>query len=583
MQIRSLKLRPLGVSFVVLALAAAAAFSAAAAQDSVPAGDAASPPSINLPPLPDVTVKLNGDDAAAAPATAETPATQNAETPPSPAAVTAPAAALPPLDAALKEALEPPVKADRAHTSVAQRKEREVIAAFYARRNYAPLWLADGEWTVAAKSALARLEHADDDGLDIPPSTLPTLGAGAPAALAATELALSEAVVTYGRQASGDRIDPRTISPLITEKPQPAKPAEILGSVASAADAGATLADFNPPQAGYKALRQKLAELLHAHTPTVAMPIPGGQILKVGMKDPRVPLIRARFGLDTEPETAPADLVYDTAIAAAVAGFQRASGLPVSGTLTPRTIAALSGGKPSRLESEILVNMERWRWMPRDIGNDRIDVDIPDFTVSLVRDGKVIHRARVVVGKPATPTPIFSNAMQYIEVNPYWNVPQSIVQKEMLPHLAQDPDYLQKQGYEVTTKRGQLIVRQPPGERNALGRIKFMFPNEHAVYLHDTPEKSLFTASRRAFSHGCVRVDQPLQLAALVLGKDSGWTEERIQKLVGGPNRTIHLPKALPIHIEYFTAWVDEAGKLQLRDDIYGYSHKMQLAMNLPD
>jgi murein L,D-transpeptidase YcbB/YkuD len=590
MQILPLKSWHARVSWALLALAAATALSAAAAQERAPTGDGTRPPSITLPPLPDVTVKLDSDDSgitATIPTSPppQAPAATDAASPAGAAPVAEPAAALPELDAALKDALDALVGADVPHgaAGVALRKEREAIAAFYAERNDAPLWIADGDWTAAAKSALARLEQADDDGLDIKPSTLPTLGKGEATVLAATELALSEAVVTYGRQASGGRIDPRTISALITEKPTPAEPARILGTVASAADAGAALEDFNPPQAGYKALRQKLAELRRGHRPVAAPRIPGGPVLEVGMKDPRVPLIRARFGLDTEPATAPSDLVYDTTVAAAVADFQRSSGLAVSGALTPRTIAALSGGQMSRLESEILVNMERWRWLPRDIGSDRIDVDIPDFTLALVHDDAVVHRARVIVGKPDTPTPVFSNAMQYIELNPYWNVPQSIIQKEMLPHLAQDPDYLRRMGYEVTTQHGRLIVRQPPGERNALGRIKFMFPNEHAVYLHDTPQKSLFGASRRAFSHGCVRVDQPLQLAELVLGKDSGWTAARIEKLIGGPNRAIRLPKALPIHIEYFTAWVDENGKLQLRDDIYGYSAKMKLALGLRD
>lgn len=582
-------------SLAALALAAAAALSATAAQERPAAGDGPQPPAIALPPLPDAPVKLDNGSAditAPVPAPSEAPAAIDASSPaaapsaePPPAATAEPAAALPPVDAALKDALDALVETEVPHgaAGVALRKQREAIVAFYAKRNDAPLWIVGNDWTGAAKSALARLKRADEDGLDIEPSSLPTLAQGEPAVLAAAELALSEAVVTYGRQASEGRIDPHTISALITEKPTPAEPAQILGTVASAADAGAALENFNPPQAGYQALRQKLAELRRQHPSVAAPQIPGGPILKVGMKDPRVPLIRARLGLDSEPKAVPADLVYDTTVAAAVGDFQRSSGLPVSETLTPGTIAALSGSQMSRLESEILVNMERWRWMSRDIGSDRIEVNIPDFTVELVHDDAVIHRARVVVGKPDTPTPVFSNAMQYIEVNPYWNVPQSIIQKEMLPHLAHDPTYLQRMGYEVTTEHGHLVVRQPPGERNALGRIKFMFPNEHAVYLHDTPQKSLFAPSRRAFSHGCVRVDQPFELAELVLGKDNGWTAERIEKLIGGPNRAIRLPKVLPIHIEYFTAWVDENGKLQLRDDVYGYSRKMKLALGLPD
>jgi murein L,D-transpeptidase YcbB/YkuD len=291
-----------------------------------------------------------------------------------------------------------------------------------------------------------------------------------------------------------------------------------------------------------------------------------------------VPLIRARFGLDPAPD-GPSDLLYNTQVAAAVADFQKANGLPASGVLTARTIATLA--EPSRLQNEILANMERWRWMPRDMGESRIEVNIPDFMVTVVKDGDVVLRNRVIVGKPDTPTPVFSNTMKFVIVNPYWNVPPSIVRKEMLPLQTADPTYLSRMGFEVYTEHGRLVVRQPPGERNALGRIKFMFPNQYSVYLHDTPSRGLFAAARRAFSHGCVRVDQPFALAQTVLG--SGWPQAKIMRLVGGGERYVYLPKPLPIHIEYFTAYVDDAGELQMRDDLYGYSRKVKQALGLVD
>jgi len=172
--------------------------------------------------------------------------------------------------------------------------------------------------------------------------------------------------------------------------------------------------------------------------------------------------------------------------------------------------------------------------------------------------------------------------MQFIEVNPYWNVPDSIIRKEMAPKLAEDPTYLQRLGYEVSTApNGRMIVRQPPGERNALGRIKFMFPNQHSVYLHDTPTRALFANVTRAYSHGCVRLDQPFKFAEVVLGKENGWTEERARALIGGKNQTIHLPRGIDIYIGYYTAFVDETGKLQLRDDLYGHSAKVRAALGL--
>jgi murein L,D-transpeptidase YcbB/YkuD len=317
----------------------------------------------------------------------------------------------------------------------------------------------------------------------------------------------------------------------------------------------------------------------HERPPVAYQPIPSGPELTVGMRDPRVTLIRARFGLDVQQAASPEDLVYDTRVAAAVADFQKTNGLPASGVLTARTIAALSGGQPSRLENEILANMERWRWMPRDMGETYIAVNIPDFTVAVIKDDQIVTRHRVVVGKPTTPTPVFSNKMQYLIVNPYWNVPQSIIHKEFLPKAGGDLSYLSEQGWEVSSHHGQLTVRQPPGEKNALGRIKFLFPNDYSVYLHDTPSRALFASAKRAFSHGCVRVDQPFSFAETVL--NHSWSEQRLKGLIGASERYINLPVPLPIHIEYFTTYVDDTGRLQLRDDLYGYSHKVKVALGL--
>ena len=229
-----------------------------------------------------------------------------------------------------------------------------------------------------------------------------------------------------------------------------------------------------------------------------------------------------------------------------------------------------------------MANMEEWRWLPRDLGPDHVEVNIPEYTVRVIRDGAVVHQTRVVVGQPDKPTPIFSQQMRFIIVNPYWNVPLSIIKKEMMPKLASDPDYFQNHGYEVIERNGTTFVRQPPGDGNALGRIKFMFPNQHSVYLHDTNARSYFGRDKRALSHGCVRVDLPFAFAEAVLGPDSGWTEARVKKLIGGKERTINLPKPLPIHIVYFTAFVDAQTGFQLRDDVYGYTDRVKLALGLP-
>jgi len=484
------------------------------------------------------------------------------------------------LPALVQKTLEALVAADAKGQRAAIERNHVEIAAFYTARNFVPVWTESGKVTELARSVMDRLRHASEDGLDT--FALPDLVAGSDEDKAKADIAFSEAVVRYGQEASGDRVDPRSISQLIGAKPDVAEAFDILSTVAAAGNKGGdVLWAFNPPQKSYVALRQKLAEL-RRENPGIAQHIPLGPELSVGMRDPRVSLIRSRFGLDGKPvgeTTADADLIYDTKVAAAVADFQKSKGLPVSGVLTAKTIAALSGGQPSRLENEILANMERWRWMPREMGDTYIAVNIPDFTVSVIRDDQVLTRHRVVVGKPETPTPVFSKDMKYLIVNPYWNVPQSIIKKEFMPKTGGNVGAMAEHGYEVSARDGHYVVRQPPGEKNALGRIKFLFPNDYAVYLHDTPSKALFATTKRSYSHGCVRVDQPFSFAATILG--AKYSEERLKAMIGPNEKYINLPVPLPVHIEYFTTYVDESGRLQMRDDLYGYSHKVKMALGL--
>ncbi|MCI0598756.1 MAG: L,D-transpeptidase family protein, partial [Beijerinckiaceae bacterium] len=484
---------------------------------------------------------------------AETAAAQSAP-PADGTEAAAPQNARPAVDSALKAALE----ARSGHSDplgLLRHRERESVAAFYAARDFAPLWWNGITPSVEAGPVFERLRHAADDGLDLKGFRL----AFSPATdeeIAAADIALTDAVVAYGRQASGSRVDPQMISRLIGSAPEAADPAVILALVSSAGEgAGEELRRFNPPQKGYQALREKLLQLRRGHGLAGRDPaLPAGPVLHRGMRDPRVPLIRARLSHDGQIEASqdPGDteeLLYDSNVAAAVADFQKANGLPASGKLTARTAAALSGGHTSHLEAEILANMERWRWMPRDMGERRIEVNIPDYEAAIIEGGEVVERTRVIVGKEKTPTPVFSETMRFLIVNPYWNVPPSIIRNEMLPRLGS----LHRLGYEVFSRGGRLVVRQPPGERNALGRIKFMFPNDFSVYMHDTPTRHLFASQKRAFSHGCVRVDAPFRFAETVLGRSNGWSEQRVRKLIGGRERYVYLPKPLPVHIEYFT------------------------------
>jgi L,D-transpeptidase YcbB len=486
------------------------------------------------------------------------------------------------VEAAIEAMLKQEVKAAAAAVREA-RASRLAIGIFYFERGFTPFWTNEDGFTPHAKSALARLSRAREDGLDLSAFALPAADGnlGTPAQRAQTEIVLSQAILAYASQASGGRIDPSSISIQITAKPDVADPFKALALVTAASDPGAALADFNPLQKAYRDLRDKLAQSRADAAPVAR--IPAGPLLKIGMVDPRVPLIRARFGLDglTDGQT-PGALVYDAQVAGLVANFQRANGLQPSGLLTANTALALSGGPSSRQEAAIIANMEMWRWEPRDMGAERVEVNVPDYTLKVTKGDEIIHRARVIVGKPTTQTAIFSNSIKYLLVNPAWNVPLSIIKKEMMPKLALDPDYLKRAGFEVTQKGDTMTVRQPPGEHNALGHILFMFPNEHSIYLHDTPSRGLFASQTRAFSHGCVRVDDPMRLGELVMGGgETGWSQARLRSLVGNVEHTIFLPHPLAIHIEYFTAFVDDAGALQMRDDIYGHTRRVESALGL--
>lgn len=508
---------------------------------------------------------------ALAPAAPEAPIVAKSE-PAAPDAVTPIA-----MRAALAAKLADPALRGRAGQAL--RKWREELAQVYAARDDAPAWIVGGAWTPAARGAFERLRRADEDGMDLGAARIAALGDPS----VDSELRLSEAVVVYARQAAGGRVDPWRVSSLITAKPpQVAAQAAIarVSAQTSPEAAGQALRDFNPPHPGYAALRDKLAEMRREQPKATYEPIPLGPTLRIGMRDARVALIRSRLGLGPDEGVKEGEpLVYDVRVANAVKAFQQDAGLPASGQLTPRTVAALSGGEPSRLEKEILANMERWRWLPRDLGETRIEVNIPDYQLALKDGARTALSARVVVGKPDSPTPVFSDLMRFLVVNPSWTMPPSILENEAIPNLASDPNYYTKRGYEVIRRGDKLVVRQPPGERNALGHVKFMFPNDHAVYLHDTPQRGLFSQAKRAYSHGCVRVDQPFRLAEAVL--NGRFSEAALKKMVGSRERTISLAEPLPIHLTYFTAKVDEDGRLQLSDDIYGYSRRLSAAMGL--
>ena len=428
------------------------------------------------------------------------------------------------------------------------RVARAAIGAFYAERGFQPVWIDRNGLTTAGRAALARLANAAEDGLDLSGLALPrSLGANlGPDDIASAEVEMAAAVVAYAELASGSRIAPSRVSPLFASAPSVADPGSALAETAAARDPDGRLAAFNPPQKGYRDLREELRRLAEL-----------------------TPAARRRAALDLDFDAVNAPLAGGDSIFEAdplIDGRRGGKGARRSGLYSAAAQSALAGSL-SRRRVAILANMEMWRWEPRDMGERRIEVNIPDYSVEVLDGDAVIHSARVIVGKAATPTPIFSDAMRYVLINPSWQVPDSIIKKEILPRLS----HFESLGYEVKMVGGRIVVRQPPGDDNALGRLAFMFPNEHSVYLHDTPSQQLFSEEVRALSHGCVRVEEPLRLAELVLG----WPESRVNAAIGGPERTVFLPRPVPIHIEYFTEFVDAYGMLQERPDVYGLTHRV--------
>jgi L,D-transpeptidase YcbB len=247
--------------------------------------------------------------------------------------------------------------------------------------------------------------------------------------------------------------------------------------------------------------------------------------------------------------------------------FQERNGLDADGAVGPGTLEALNVPAADRVR-QIEINLDRWRWLPRDLGERYVMVNIAGFALDVIEAGKPALSMRVVAGKPTNRTPMFTGTMTHLVLNPYWNVPSGILKKEILPHIARDPGYLARQNMEMLPG-GK--VRQKPGANNALGKIKFLFPNRFDVYLHDTPSRSLFSRSVRTFSHGCIRVEKPLELAEYLLKEDPAWTPEKIQKaLAKGKESWVKIPNPLPVHLAYWTAWVDDAGVTQFRKDVYG-------------
>ncbi len=485
------------------------------------------------------------------------------------------------------------------------KEDREALSQFYVSRNNAPMWVGATGITPRGRALAEEIARAADWGLDAKEFTLPPLDLGAAPAresLIDAEAKLSLAALRYARHARGGRIpNPRDMSSYLDRDPQIVSPVKVLEKLSATDDPGGYIAGLNPQHEAFKRLRAKLLEIRGAEKEKAAaadQPVrlpEDGPTLSPGQRHPHVAILRQR--LNVLPTEADAEY-YDDALLTAVKTFQRENGMTADGLVGRRTRASFNGDAPEKRkvdEGLLIANMEAWRWMPEDMGETYVWVNLPEFMVRVVKNGAVIHEERIISGKVDNQTPIFSHEMETVVLHPFWGVPESIKVKELLPSLARGSS-LSRQGLrlqyngrdvdptQIDWSRADIRnyhVYQPPGDSNVLGVVKFLFPNKHQVYMHDTPTKDLFNTSTRTYSHGCMRVRNPVKLAEVVLREDKGWDAAKVADLLrsGPENNNIALEKKIPVHVTYFTAWVDDAGQLQSRPDMYSHEKRIRLAL----
>ncbi|MCW5699170.1 MAG: L,D-transpeptidase family protein [Rhodospirillales bacterium] len=479
------------------------------------------------------------------------------------------------------------------------------VRAFYEQRDHVPLWVGQAGLNNRAKDAIAVFENAASEGLDPVDYTVSALTSPNATATANEEadreVLLSATLVRYVTDLKSGRSLPNSVDPQWAASRKTVDASVALESAAATPDLSAYLVELAPDHVVYRGLR----DALHTYRALEASggwpDVPDGPKLEPGVTDPRIGALRARLRKSGELDDAAPSRPdhFDPALEAAVKVFQDRHGLDTDGVVGKRTLEALRVSASERVR-QIVVNMERWRRMPDNLGDPHVLVNMAGFELRLVEDGAVALNMRVVVGKPYRQTPDISSRVSYLVFNPYWNVPHSIAVKDILPKVQDDPFYLVDRGIHVydgwqdgtevdpwmvdwwslTKSSFPYRLRQDPGPKNALGRIKFMFPNEHAVYMHDTPSRSLFRRSVRTFSSGCIRLEKPFELAERLLKNNPGWNSKRIKTVIeSGETRSVSLKTKVPLHLIYLTAWAGEDGAIQFRRDIYGRDRKLANAL----
>ena len=481
------------------------------------------------------------------------------------------------------------------------------LRSFYLSRNGVPVWVSNQGWTARAKSAIAELGKARDWGLDPEQFPVPDIGFAPHSddALATAEVGLALSVVTYAHQARGGRIDPQSLSLWLDRTPDDVFASAVMIDIISHPDAGEVLRDMHPKSAAFERLRQAYNAIRHEiDNPKTIDPaeiLAPGKQLKAGEWHPDVLVIRRRLKM---PAVGGYESQFDEALANKLDEFLYDKKVKVKwGRIDDRVRAVFNRPPPPPTKDDmlrVLANMERWRWLPKELGNYHIWNNLPEFMTRIMQDGELVHEERIIIGQPDTQTPVFSNRMRQIVFQPEWGVPPSIKINDLLPKL-QDGDYdvldrrnmriLGISGKELNPERfnwdkvdiRDIGIYQRSGDGNPLGRVKFLFPNRHHVYMHDTNNRALFKHEERTFSHGCVRVRDPEKFAKILLGEDQGLDAGEVEKLLNNwkkPNNKIELERPVPVHNVYFTLIPGPDNTLVKLPDMYGHDKRVIQALS---
>jgi murein L,D-transpeptidase YcbB/YkuD len=490
----------------------------------------------------------------------------------------------------------------------------------YAERNFSEIWTSSGRMTQGADRFLAFLRRSDEEGLrpedyhlqviDSLRSTPDPPPGPETRRMVDLELLLSDAFLVLGSHLLQGRVNPVSINPEWLANRRNADMSRVLGEAAESGGFTDALSALVPRQSGYVKLKEALSQLRVLARAGGWHAVPEGKTLREGDSDDRVLALRARLlasgdyhpaeGTPLESQSAE---FFDAVLDLSVRRFQTRHGLEPDGAVGSGTLSALNVPIEDRIR-QLEVNLERWRWLPDDLGSRHILVNIAGFSVVVVEDDRKALEMRAIVGREYRQTPVFSAQMTYLVLSPFWHVPPTIAAVDKLPEIKKDPAYIASQSmvlldaatnqpvdessvdWEAMTGsvfNQKYRLRQDPGPRNALGDVKFMFPNPHSVYLHDTPSRELFGRSERGFSSGCIRIERPMELAEYLLRGDPRWNRAGMKTAIDRRvETTVILPEPIPVHVQYWTSWVGEDGELNFRRDLYTRDELVHQALSAP-